>query len=86
MKAFRSDGLAGVSARPAQRAARRRWRLGRRAAALVAALAGMSLVTVSAAVASTAPPPPAPGVTPGATVAGATRDLVYTQRGWGAVS
>lgn len=48
-------------------------------AALVAAVAaGMSLVTVFAAAASAAPSPPAPGVTPGATVAGATRDLVYT--------
>jgi hypothetical protein len=78
MKAFRSDGLTGVPARLAQRAARRSWCLGRRAAALVAALAGMSLVTVFAAVASAAPPPPAPRVTPGATVAGAARDLVYT--------
>ncbi len=51
----------------------------RRLTALVtAALAGMSLVTVFAAGASAAPPPPAPRVTPGATVAGATLGLVYT--------
>ena len=80
MRSLRDSGLAGASARLAGPTGRWRRRLAGSSMAVMAALAGVCLPTVSAAAAPDPPPvitPPEPGVTPGAAV-GTEVDMFYT--------
>ncbi len=64
---------------PLRHRARRRGHLAALATAVVTALAGMGMVTVSAVAASAAPPAPAHGVTPGAAaVSSSENDMFFT--------
>ena len=81
MRSMRNSGLGGASARLAGPTGRWRRRLAGSSIAVVALLAGMCLPTVFAAAAPDPPPvitPPAPGVTPGTTVASWGVDMLYT--------